>query len=152
MASESLYSINGPLVMPFANVMYLPYAEKLRATQLAGFGGLSLHPHEVRKIVASGISTTEMLRMASDRGVLIVRLDPLTAWNPSWLPDNMPAEYVPGHDIPSEEFFELCESLHCSYASLNASFPAGRLGFNEIVRLLCRNLPTGSGIWRHMRS
>ena len=133
MASESSYSINGPLVMPFANVMNLPYPEKLRATQLAGFGGLSLHPHEVRKIVASGISTTEMLRMAKDHGVMIVRLDPLTAWNPSWLPDNMPPEYVPGHDIPSQEFFNLCENLHCTYASLNASFPADRLRFNEIV-------------------
>lgn len=127
------YSVNGPLLMPFSNVRYLPYAEKLRATQLAGFGELSLHPHEVRDIVKGGISTRQMLLMADDHGVRITRLDPLSNWNPHWLPTNMDAKYVADFNIPAVDFFKLCEQLGCTYASLNATFAAGLVPFDEIV-------------------
>ncbi|WP_180735438.1 sugar phosphate isomerase/epimerase [Paraburkholderia sp. PGU19] len=127
------YSINGPLLMPFSNVRHLPYAEKLRAAQLAGFGEMSLHPHEVRDVIAGGTSARQMLVMADDHGVRITRLDPLSNWNPHWLPTNMDASYIRDFSIPAVEFFELCEELGCTHASLNATFAAGVVPFDEIV-------------------
>ncbi|CAE6858479.1 sugar phosphate isomerase/epimerase family protein [Paraburkholderia nemoris] len=126
-------SANGPLLMPFSNVRHLPYPGKLRATQLAGFAELSLHPHEVRDIIAGGTSPGDMRSMAADHGVRITRLDPLSNWNPHWLPTNMDAEYIRDFNIPAVEFFDLCEQLGCGYASLNATFAAGLVPFEEIV-------------------
>lgn len=127
------HSINGPLLMPFSNVMHLGYPDKLRATQLAGFRELSMHPHEVRDIIAAGTSAREMLVMADDHGVRITRLDPLSNWNPHWLPDNMDPVYVRDFNITAEEFFDICEMLGCTHASLNATFPAGKMSFDEVV-------------------
>jgi len=129
----ALARIHGPLVMPFSNVLHLSFPDKIRAAQLAGFGGLSMHPHEVLRIVAEGTSIAEMLARARDAGIGICRLDPLTNWNPHWLPDNMEAGYIAGHDISAERFFAMCEQFGVRFCSLNASFPAGRLSFNQIV-------------------
>src|SRR6185437_14966033 len=116
-----------PLVMPFANVRHLGFRDKVRATRLAGFGQLSLHPHEARDTIKGGLRPADMLEIAAADGVAITRLDPLSNWNPRWLPTNMDAAYIDGFDIEAAEFFELCGQLGIRYCSLNATFaPAER--------------------------
>ncbi|HEU5385048.1 MAG TPA: hypothetical protein VFV73_04030 [Streptosporangiaceae bacterium] len=113
-----------PLVMPFANVRHLGFRDKVRATRLAGFGQLSLHPHEARDTIKGGLRPADMLEIATADGVAITRLDPLSNWNPRWLPTNMDAAYIDGFDIEAAEFFELCGQLGIRYCSLNATFAA----------------------------
>jgi len=122
-----------PLVMPFANVRHLGFRDKVRATRLAGFGQLSLHPHEARDTIKGGLRPADMLEIAAADGVAITRLDPLSNWNPRWLPTNMDAAYIDGFDIEAAEFFELCGQLGIRYCSLNATFAADVYPVDEIV-------------------
>src|SRR5690242_17637759 len=122
-----------PLVMPFANVRHLGFRDKVRATRLAGFGQLSLHPHEARDTIKGGLRPAAMLEIAAADGVAITRLDPLSNWNPRWLPTNMDAAYIDGFDIEAAEFFELCGQLGIGYCSLNATFAADVYPPDEIV-------------------
>ena len=121
------------LVMPFANVRHLRFRDKVRAARLAGFGQLSLHPHEARDTIKGGLRPADMLGIAAEDGVAITRLDPLSNWNPRWLPTNMDASYVDGFDIEAAEFFELCGQLGIRYCSLNATFAEGIYAADEIV-------------------
>jgi sugar phosphate isomerase/epimerase len=122
-----------PLVMPFANVRHLGYRDKVSATRLAGFGQLSLHPHEARDTIKGGLRPRDMLEIAAENGVAITRLDPLSNWNPRWLPVNMDASYIDGFDIGAAEFFELCQQLGIRYGSLNATFAADVYPPAEVV-------------------
>lgn len=119
--------------MPFSNVLHLPFAEKIRATRLAGFHELSLQPQEVRRIVASGVSLGEMKAIAADNGVSISRLDPLCTWNPQWAPGNMDSAFVEDHTMTASEFFTIAEALGCGQMSLNATFAADAYAFEELV-------------------
>jgi hypothetical protein len=54
-----------PLVMPFANVRHLGFLDKVGAARLAGFGQLSLHPHEARDTIKGGLRPADMLGIAA---------------------------------------------------------------------------------------
>jgi sugar phosphate isomerase/epimerase len=125
--------VRDPLVMPFANVRHLGFRDKIGATRLAGFGQLSLHPHETRDAVKSGLRPQDMLEIAAENDVAITRLDPLSNWNPRWLPTNMDASYIDNFDIGAVEFFELCEQLGIAYCSLNATFAGDIYPADEVV-------------------
>ena len=119
--------------MPFSNVLHLPFAEKIKATRLAGFSDMTIQPQEVLKLVAEGISIADMKAMASEGGVTISRLDPLCPWVPDWKPTNFGADYARAHDISPKVFFDLCDKLGCTYMSLNATFPASRYTTEQIT-------------------
>ena len=51
------------LVMPFANVRHLGFRDKVRAARLAGFGQLSLHPHEARDTIRGGLRHSHIFRI-----------------------------------------------------------------------------------------
>ena len=125
--------VHDPLVMPFSNVRHLDFREKVRATRLAGFGQLSLHPHETRDTIKGGLRPADMLEIAAENGVAITRLDPLSNWNPRWVPTNMDASYIDAFDMAATEFFELCAQLGIRYCSLNATFAAGVYTADEVV-------------------
>jgi sugar phosphate isomerase/epimerase len=125
--------VHGPLVMPFANVRHLDFREKIRATKLAGFGQLSLHPHETRDTIQAGLRPADMLEIAAGNEVAITRLDPLSNWNPRWLPTNMDASYIDNFDIGATEFFDLCAQLGITYCSLNATFADGIYPADEVI-------------------
>jgi sugar phosphate isomerase/epimerase len=125
--------VHDPLVMPFSNVRHLDFREKIRATKLAGFGQLSLHPHEARDTIKGGLRPGDMLEIAAENDVAITRLDPLSNWNPRWLPTNMDASYIDDFDIEATEFFELCEQLGIKYCSLNATFAEDIYTADEVV-------------------
>ncbi len=125
--------VHDPLVMPFANVRHLGFRDKIQATRLAGFGQLSLHPHEARDTIKGGLRPGDMLEIAAENDVAITRLDPLSNWNPRWLPVNMDASYIDGFDIGATEFFELCGQLGIRYCSLNATFAEGVYTPGEVV-------------------
>lgn len=125
--------VRDPLMMPFANVRHLGFRDKIGATRLAGFGQLSLHPHETRDAVKSGLRPQDMLEIAAENDVAITRLDPLSNWNPRWLPTNMDASYIDNFDIGAVEFFELCEQLGITYCSLNATFAGDIYPADEVV-------------------
>ncbi len=108
--------LRGPFVMPIANMMHLSFPDMLQATRLAGFGGLTLRPHDVIVAGRSGTPPAAMRGMAADAGVKIVRLDPLSAWTAMGVADDT------NLDTPPLEFFRLCRELGCSHASLNATF------------------------------
>jgi len=122
-----------PLVMPFANVRHLGFRHKVAAARLAGFGQLSLHPHEARDTIKGGLRPADMLGIAAENGVALTRLDPLSNWNPRWLPANMDASYIDGFDIEATEFFELCQQLGIRYCSLNATFAGDVYPAGEVV-------------------
>jgi sugar phosphate isomerase/epimerase len=125
--------VRDPLVMPFSNVRHLDFRDKIRAAKLAGFGQLSLHPHEARDTIKGGLRPEDMLEIAAGSDVAITRLDPLSNWNPRWLPANMDASYIDDFDIAATEFFELCEQLGIKYCSLNATFAEGIYTADEVV-------------------
>jgi sugar phosphate isomerase/epimerase len=125
--------VRGPLVMPFSNVRHLDFRGKVRATKLAGFGQLSLHPHETRDTIRGGFRPEDMLEIAAENDVAITRLDPLSNWNPRWLPANMDASYIDDFDIEATEFFELCGQLGIRYCSLNATFAEDIYTADEVV-------------------
>lgn len=133
MAKAASGGVHDPLVMPFSNVRHLGFRDKIRATRLAGFGQLSLHPHETRDTIRGGIRPEDMLEIAAEHGVAITRLDPLSNWNPRWLPTNMDASYIDGFGIGAAEFFELCEQLGITCCSLNATFAEGIYTADEVV-------------------
>ena len=126
-------AVHDPLVMPFANVRHLGFTDKVRATRLAGFGQLSLHPHEARDTIKGGLGPGDMLEIAAENEVAITRLDPLSNWNPRWLPTNMDASYIDGFDMAATEFFDLCSQLGIGYCSLNATFADGVYTADEVV-------------------
>jgi sugar phosphate isomerase/epimerase len=134
-ASDQVTSgrVRDPLVMPFANVRHLGFRDKIRAARLAGFGQLSLHPHETRDTIKGGLRPGDMLEIAAENGVAITRLDPLSNWNPRWLPTNMDASYIDNFDIGAAEFFELCGQLGIRYCSLNATFAEDVYAAEEVV-------------------
>ena len=119
--------------MPFSNVLHLPFAEKVRATRLAGFQQMTIQPQEVLKLVAEGLPIADMKAMAADGGVEIGRLDPLCPWVPDWRPINFGEDYARAHDISPAVFFDLCDQLGCTYMSLNATFPASRYTTEQIA-------------------
>ncbi len=125
--------VHDPLVMPFSNVRHLDFRDKIRAAKLAGFGQLSLHPHETRDTIKGGLRPQDMLEIAAENGVAMTRLDPLSNWNPRWLPTNMDAAYIDGFDIGAAEFFELCGQLGITYCSLNATFADDIYSPDEVV-------------------
>jgi sugar phosphate isomerase/epimerase len=125
--------VHDPLVMPFANVRHLGFRDKVRAARLAGFGQLSLHPHEARDTIRGGLRPQDMLEIAAADDVAMTRLDPLSNWNPRWLPTNMDAAYIDGFDIGAAEFFELCGQLGITSCSLNATFADGIYPADEVV-------------------
>jgi sugar phosphate isomerase/epimerase len=125
--------VHDPLVMPFSNVRHLEFRDKVRSTRLAGFGQLSLHPHEARDTIKAGLRPEDMLEIAAESEVALTRLDPLSNWNPRWLPSNMDASYIDGFDMEATEFFELCQQLGVQYCSLNATFVEGVYTEDEIV-------------------
>jgi len=119
--------------MPFSNVLHLPFADKVKATRLAGLQQMTIQPQEVLKLVAEGLTIAVMKAMAADGGIEIGRLDPLCPWVPDWRPTNFGADYARAHDISPEVFFDLCDKLGCTYMSLNATFPASRYTTEEIT-------------------
>lgn len=122
------------MMMPFSNVAHLAFDDKLKATQLAGFGELSLMPIEVERILASGLSFADMKAKAADHGVRISRLDPLNTWPRIWRPDNMDEAYIRTVDTAPDVFFRLCEGLGCTHMSLNATFPRHAMPVEEVTR------------------
>lgn len=108
--------------MPFSNVLHLGYADKIKATRLAGYSELTLQPQEIKRLVQQGFSIQDMLAIAADSGVVINRLDPLCTWNPAWQPKNMDEAFVADHAMGAEAFFEICSALGCRFMSLNATF------------------------------
>jgi sugar phosphate isomerase/epimerase len=125
--------VRDPLVMPFANVRHLGFRDKIGAARLAGFGQLSLHPHETRDTIKGGLRPADMLEIAAENEVALTRLDPLSNWNPRWLPTNMDASYIDNFDIGAVEFFELCEQLGITYGSLNATVADDVYTADEVV-------------------
>jgi sugar phosphate isomerase/epimerase len=124
--------VHDPLVMPFSNVRHLDFRDKIRAAKLAGFGQLSLHPHETRDTIKGGLRPEDMREIAAENDVAVTRLDPLSNWNPRWLPTNMGASYINDFDIGAAEFFELCEE-NC----FDRGWPGtGEFPLIEIVRTL----------------
>ena len=119
--------LRGPLVMPFANVAHLALPGMLEATRLAGFGGLSLRPHDALVMLDQGMTLADARKMAADSGITIVRLDPLSAWTAMVSSDDT------NLDIAPLRFFQICQELGCSHASLNATFPAGHLPIDRVV-------------------
>ena len=121
------------LMMPFSNVAHLPFADKLAATRLGGFGELSLMPLEVERILANGLTFTDMKAMAADEGVRITRLDPLNTWPRIWVPDNMDEAYVKTVDTVADAMFRLTDGLGCTHISLNATFPLDAMSLDEVT-------------------
>lgn len=119
--------------MPFSNVLHLPFADKVKATRLAGLQQMTIQPQEVLKLVAEGLSIADMKLIAADGGIEIGRLDPLCLWVPDWRPTNFGEDYARAHDISPKAFFDLCGKLDCRYMSLNATFPACRYTTEEIT-------------------
>ncbi|WP_368911943.1 sugar phosphate isomerase/epimerase family protein [Taklimakanibacter deserti] len=119
--------------MPFSNVLHLPFADKVKATRLAGLRQMTIQPQEVLKLVAEGLSIADMKSIAADGGIEIGRLDPLCPWVPDWRPTNFGADYARAHDISPKVFFDLCDELGCRYMSLNATFPASRYTNEQIT-------------------
>ena len=128
-------------IMPFSNVLHLPFAQKLKATQLAGFGALALQPQEVQRINAAGLSIADMKSIAADHGVTIARLDPLCTWNPHWHPNNMDSAFIADHSMTTEAFFAMSQALGCGYMSLNATYVADAYSLEQQVEhyaAICR--------------
>jgi len=113
--------------MNYSNVVHLPFAQKLRATRLAGYDTMSLMPADIQRMEWEGRTLADIRAEAADAGVSINRLDPLNTWSRRWVSDNMDDAYTLKTATTAHEFFRLCEGLGCTNASLNAMFPLGSM-------------------------
>lgn len=119
--------------MNYSNVAHLPFRDKLRATQLAGYTTMSLMPIDVQRMEQGVLSLRKIRAQADEFGIVINRLDPLVTWSRVWLPDNMDEEYIAKTSTPPEEFFRLCDGLGCTNASLNATYPLNSMTLDEVT-------------------
>ncbi len=119
--------------MNYSNVVHLPFAEKLRATRLAGCPTMSLMPADIQAMERSGRTLADIKAQAEDQGVRIDRMDPLNTWSRRWVSDNMPDAYTLKTATTAHEFFRICEGLGCTHASLNAMFPLSSMSHEEIT-------------------
>lgn len=134
MTTEQNLKSSLTFTMPFSNVLHLPFAEKVKATRLAGFQELSIQPQEVLRLVASGLSIPDMRAIAEEDGIRVSRLDPLCTWNPNWHPNNMDDGFIADHSTTASEFFDIALALGCTHMSLNATFTADAYAVDDLVK------------------
>jgi sugar phosphate isomerase/epimerase len=95
---------------------------------------MSVTPYGYTQWLAQGMSTRDVLSMASDAGVRLFHLDPLIRWVTNWKP-NVPESAFPYHALSfgEDEFFGFAEALGVVSFTAFAAFPEGAVSFSEIV-------------------
>src|ERR1700732_4230623 len=88
-----------------------PFREHVEAAVAGGFSSLVVSTDTVDEAIQSGLSLTEMKRIAEDAGVPIRHYDSLTAWAPIRLPSWAPARMRARFDVPMTRALEICDSL-----------------------------------------
>lgn len=120
------------MIMWGGTVRSLPLGEQLRVAAAAGCTQLSIAPADYVRWLGSGVSTADMLSMASDAGVRLSHLDPLVRWVPDWrseLPE-FPAHIFDYHE---DDFFRMADALGVTSFTIWGAFAVGKHGFDYLV-------------------
>ncbi|SDH25867.1 Sugar phosphate isomerase/epimerase [Paraburkholderia steynii] len=96
-----------------ANVRRLSFAQQIEATVEAGFDTLTVTPLQYTQALAAGMSSADLLAMASDSGIRLTQLDPLARWSERWHPQNIdPAVFSIGYfAFAVEDFLRIARAL-----------------------------------------
>ncbi|WP_410809422.1 sugar phosphate isomerase/epimerase family protein [Micromonospora sp. 067-2] len=123
---------NGRRMMWNGTVRALPLSEQLAAAARARCDALAVTPFDYVGWLGSGITTRDMLTMASDAGVRITHLDPLVRWVDEWKPAlaAFPLETI---SFDQDDFFRMAGALGVESFTAWAGFPAGRYGVPQLV-------------------
>jgi 4-hydroxyphenylpyruvate dioxygenase len=121
-------------IMWLSNVRAVPFRERLEATGRAGFGWISTSPDDYDRVRASGLTDRDMRSIASDNGVRLSYLDPLTSWVPDGLPEDEDASVVAYLRRTPDAFFRIAEALEVDRIHLIGSFPVGRYTIAELTQ------------------
>jgi len=107
--------------------------EQLESARLGGFDALTMTPHFYQRSVAEGVTAADIRSMAADQGVRITHLDPLATWAPVWIPDNVPADWMPFFDTPVPDFLRMCDELGCESFTAICTAPRGSVATEEFI-------------------
>ncbi len=113
------------LVLCAGTLLQAPFREKVEAAGKAGFAGLSLWLHDVKRARESGLSDADMRAMLDDHGLVVAELDPLL----SWIPDSGPGANAGSMAkaflaTTDRDFFEVADAIGARSLNLAQGFGA----------------------------
>lgn len=121
-------------VMWLGQVRSVPYRERVEVTAKAGCGWLSTSPMDYDNIRATGLSDADIRGIASDSGIRLSYLDPMTSWVPDGLPINEDPAILPYLDRSPDDYFRIAEALQVDRIHLIGCFPVGRYTLDELTQ------------------
>ena len=95
---------------------------------------ISTSPMDYDNIRSTGLSDADIRAIASDHGVRLSYLDPMTSWVPDGLPVNEDPAIVPYLDRSPDDYFRIAEALQVDRIHLIGCFPAGRYTLDELTQ------------------
>jgi sugar phosphate isomerase/epimerase len=119
--------------LPWAMTEHLPFREQVRAARLSGFGEMSLRPIVIARTLSEGLTLAEMREMLAGEGVAVGRIDPIVTWVPDWRASNFGLDFNLVTAFDPLAIFDLCAHFGAEHVSLNAMWPVGRYGQEEIT-------------------
>jgi sugar phosphate isomerase/epimerase len=132
-----------------ASVRRYSFREHLEAAQSGGFTSLAVAPETYRQALSFGLSPSDMVAMAHDKGIALRHLDTLTDWAPVRVPSEINPELRARFDVSADECFAICEALGLETILAVAGydkdqFPLGLLvdGFGRLCDRAAQN-----GLW-----
>jgi sugar phosphate isomerase/epimerase len=127
-------------IMWVGTVRALPLSEQLRVAAACACDALSISPHSYTRWLSEGISTSEMLTMASDSGIKLAHLDPYARWLTHWrVSDLDPARFPPGfRGFAEDDFFRIADALKVESMSAIVSCTREHAPFDKVVEGFAR--------------
>jgi sugar phosphate isomerase/epimerase len=100
------------LVLWAGTVRAASLVERVAAASAAGYGALSLSPHDYRTARATGLTDADVRSVVSDAGLWVNCYDPYTRWLPRWDPPSRVRPEVRAFLGTGEaEFFRAAEAI-----------------------------------------
>ncbi|PNU06432.1 sugar phosphate isomerase/epimerase family protein [Novosphingobium guangzhouense] len=127
--------------MPWAMVQHLPFREQVRAVVLAGFQEMSLSPIDIIRSICAGVSLHEMKTVLDGEGIVVGRVDPLTAWVPNWKAHNFDFDFSFTTATDPQAIFDVADHFGAKHVSLNAMWHPDTYTQAELVEhyaTICR--------------
>jgi sugar phosphate isomerase/epimerase len=125
---------NAVKIMWNGTVRALPFAEQLKASQVAGCSAIAVTPSDYNRWLGASISTSDLLQMSDDHGVRIMHLDPFVRWTNDWKP------HLDGIDFPvdivgfdADDFFRMAAALRVDSFTAWSGFAKGRYSLEGIA-------------------
>lgn len=135
-------------------VIQRPFAEQMRIAEAGGFDVMAIAPATYRRLLADGMTASEVVRTMADHGLTCDQIDGVANWLPDWAPregeakvnDHLRAQY----DVPLDLIFDMAGAVGAKSMCVAGFFDEGSVPLDKIVehfaRLCDRAAPYGLSI------